>query len=52
MYAEHFKEKIKLARIDADYTQQQVTDFSYSFGVSLALRFTSNFSIKISRASI
>lgn len=26
MYAEHFAEKIKLARIQAGYTQQQVTD--------------------------
>ena len=26
MYAEHFKHKIKAARINAGYTQQQVTD--------------------------
>lgn len=26
MYAEHFKHKIKAARVDAGYTQQQVTD--------------------------
>lgn len=26
MYAEHFKQKIKAARINAGYTQQQVSD--------------------------
>lgn len=26
MYAEHFKEKIRTARIQAGYTQQQVSD--------------------------
>ena len=26
MYAEHFKQKIKAARLNAGYTQQQVTD--------------------------
>lgn len=26
MYAEHFKEKLKTARLDIGYTQQQITD--------------------------
>lgn len=26
MYAEHFREKIKTARLDAGYTQKQVSD--------------------------
>lgn len=28
MYAEHFKEKIRKARLDAGYTQQQVSEIT------------------------
>lgn len=34
MYAEHFKDKIKTARLDAGYTQQQVADAT---GISRAI---------------